>query len=81
MSRRVDWAAIKIILVLLGVLIGWTAAGYAFMYFIRNGVASDYATGYSIILWLAVFGVFGLIAFKVKGRKVTPTPKTSHTLE
>jgi len=60
-------------LVLLGVLVGWTAASYAFMYFIGNGVASGYATGYSIILWLAVFGVFGLIAFKVKIRKVTPT--------
>ena len=69
MSRRVDWAAVKIILVLIGVLIGWTAASYAFMYFIRNGVASDYATGYSIILWLAVFGAFGLIAFKVNLRK------------
>jgi hypothetical protein len=76
LSRRIDWAAIKIILVLLGVLIGWTAASYAFMYFIGNGVASDYATGYSIILWIAVFGAFGLIAFKVKGRKVTPTPNT-----
>ena len=81
MSRRADWAAVRIILVLLGVLTGWTAASYAFMYFIRNGVASDYATGYSIILWLAVFGAFGLVAFKVKERKVTPTPKTSNTLE
>ena len=72
MSRRADWAAVKIILVLLGVLIGWTAASYAFMYFIRNGVASDYATGYSIIVFLAVLGAFGLIAFKVKRRKVTP---------
>jgi hypothetical protein len=69
MSRRVNWAALKIILVLLGVLTGWTAASYAFMYFIRNGVASDYATGYSIILWLAVLGAFGLIAFKVKRKK------------
>jgi hypothetical protein len=43
-------------------------------------VASDYATDYSIILWLAVFGAFGLAAFKVK-RKVTPTPKASHTLD
>ena len=68
MSRRADWAAVKIILVLLGVFIGWTAASYAFTYFIGNGVASDYAAGYSIILWLAVFGAFGLIAFKVKRR-------------
>ena len=76
MSRRADWAAVRIILVLLGVLIGWTVASYAFMYFIRNGVASDYATGYSIIVFLAVLGAFGLVAFKVKRRKVTPTPKT-----
>jgi hypothetical protein len=68
MSRRAEGAALKIILVLLGVLTGWTAASYAFMYFIRNGVTSDYATGYSIILWLAVFGAFGFIAFKVKRR-------------
>jgi len=59
---------VKIILVLLGVLVGWTVASYAFMYFIGNGVASDYATGYSIIVWLAVLGAFGLIAFKVKRR-------------
>jgi hypothetical protein len=72
LSRRLDWVALRIILVLLGVFVGWTAASYAFMYFIRNGVASDYATGYSIILWLAIFGAFGLIAFKVKRRKVTP---------
>ena len=70
----------KIILVLLGVLTGWTAASYAFMYFIRNGVASDYATGYSIIVFLAVLGAFGLIAFKVKRRKVTPTPKAVLTI-
>jgi hypothetical protein len=80
LSRRADWAAVKIILVLLGVLTGWTAASYAFMYFIRNGVASDYATGYSIIVFLAVLGAFGLIAFKVKRRKVTPTPKTVLTI-
>ena len=72
-SRRVDWVAVRIILVLLGFFVGWTAAGYAFIYFVRNGVASGYATGYSIILWLAVLGAFGLIAFKVKMRKVTPT--------
>ncbi|MDH5745059.1 MAG: hypothetical protein OEZ52_16075 [Candidatus Aminicenantes bacterium] len=68
MSGRVEGTALKIILVLLGVLVGWTVASYAFTYFIRYGVASDYATGYSIILWLAVFGAFGLIAFKVKRR-------------
>ena len=76
MSRRVNWAAVRIILVLLGVLVGWTVASYAFMYFTGIGVASDYATGYSIILWLAVFGAFGLIAFKVKktqtSRRVCP---------
>jgi len=66
MSGREKVVALKIILVLLGVFVGWTLAGYTFMYFIGNGVASDYATGYSIILWLAVLGAFGLIAFKVK---------------
>jgi len=69
MSRRAEGAVLKIILVLLGVLVGWTAASYAFMYFIRNGVASVYATGYSVILWIAVFGAFGLIAFKVNLRE------------
>ena len=67
-------------MVLLGVLVGWTVASYAFMYFIGNGVASDYATGYSIIVWLAILGAFGLVAFKVKRRKVTPTPKTVLTI-
>jgi hypothetical protein len=76
LSRRVDWAAVKIILVLLGVLTGWTVASYAYGYFIQNGVTSDYATGYCIIVFLAVLGAFGLTAFKVKRRKATPTPKT-----
>jgi hypothetical protein len=71
MSGRVG--ALKIILVLLGILVGWTVASYAFVYFIGTGVASNYATGYSIILWLAILGAFGLIALKVKIRKVTPT--------
>jgi hypothetical protein len=68
MSGREKVVAVKIILVLLGVLIGWTVAGYAYVYFTGIGVASDYATGYSIILWLAVLGAFWLIAFKVKRR-------------
>ena len=79
MSERGKEVALKIILVLLGVFVGWTVAGYAFMYFIGNRVASDYATGYSIILWLAVFGAFGLAAFKVKIRKELH-PKTVLTI-
>ena len=71
MPRRVDWVALKIILVLLGVFAGWAVAGYAYMYFIGNGLTSDYATGYSIILCLAVFGVFVLFAFKIKTKRVT----------
>lgn len=55
----------RIILALLGVLIGWIVASYTFMYFIQHGVTSDYAAGYSIIAWLAVLGAFWLIAFKV----------------
>jgi hypothetical protein len=68
MSGREKVVAVKIILVLLGVLVGWTVAGYAYVYFTGIGVASDYAVGYSIILWLAVLGAFWLIAFKVKRR-------------
>lgn len=67
MSRGAERAVVKIFLVLLGVLTGWTAASYAFVYFIENGVTSDVATGYSIIVFLAVLGAFGLIAFKVRG--------------
>jgi hypothetical protein len=72
MSGREKVVALKVILVLLGVFVGWSVAGYAYVYFTGIGVASDYATGYSIILWLAILGAFGLIAFKVKIRKVTP---------
>jgi len=70
MSGREQGVALKVILVLLGVLVGWSVAGYAYVYFTGIGVASDYATGYSIILWLAVLGAFGLIAFKVKNTKI-----------
>jgi hypothetical protein len=65
MSREAERTAVRVILALAGVFAGWTAASYAFMYFIGNGVTSDYATGYSIIVWLAVLGAFGLIAVKV----------------
>ena len=73
MSRNAEVAAI--LLGLSGILWGWVAASYAYVYFVDNGVASDYATGYSVIVALAVLGVFLLIAFKVRRRKVTPTPK------
>jgi hypothetical protein len=66
MSRKTERAPVRIfLLVLLGILVGWTAASYTFMYFTGNGVTSDVATGYSIIVFLAVLGAFGLIAFKV----------------
>ncbi len=66
MSERVDWAVLRVILALLGVLIGWVVASYSYMYFVGNGVASDYAAGYSSIVWFAVFGAFLLVAFKIK---------------
>jgi hypothetical protein len=69
MSRGAERAILRVIPALLGVLIGWTAASYAFVYFIGNGVTSDYAAGYCIIVFLAVFGAFGLIAFKVNLRE------------
>jgi len=37
MFGRPEGAALKIILVLLGVLVGWTVASYAFVYLIENG--------------------------------------------
>ena len=55
-----------IFLVVLGVLVGWSAAGYAYIYFVWNGVTSANATVYSIILWILVIGVFWLAAFKIK---------------
>ena len=70
MSRGAEKTVVRrFILALLGVLTGWTVASYAYGYFIQNGVTSDYATGYCIIVWLAVFGAFGLIAFKVNLRE------------
>ncbi len=64
--RKVDGATLKVIFALLRVLLGWVAASYSFMYFTVNGVASNYATGYSSIVWFAVFGAFLLVAFKIK---------------
>jgi TRAP-type C4-dicarboxylate transport system permease small subunit len=58
--------AVRILLALLGILIGWTAASYAFIYFTQNGMTSDVATGCSIVVFLAVLVAFGFIAFKVK---------------
>ncbi|UCB60680.1 MAG: hypothetical protein JSW72_01050 [Candidatus Bathyarchaeota archaeon] len=64
MSRRGKNPAVRILLALLGPLWGWVVASYAYVYFVENGVTSDYSTGYSAIVWLAVLGTFGLIAFK-----------------
>jgi hypothetical protein len=61
--------ALRVILALLGVVAGWAAASYAFVYFTGNGVTSGVATGYSIIVWLAVIGAFWLMAFKANLRK------------
>jgi len=69
MSRGAERIALRVILALAGVFAGWAVASYAFTYFIGNGVASDYATGYSIVVFLTVLGAFGLIAFKVNLRK------------
>ena len=65
MSGRAERVAVRIILALLGILMGWTVASYAFIYFTENGVTSDVAAVYSTIGFLAVLGAFGLIAFKV----------------
>jgi len=67
-SGREKVVALKIILILQGVFVGWSVAAYAYVYFTGIGVTSDYATGYSIILWLAVLGAFWLIAFKVEAK-------------
>jgi hypothetical protein len=69
MSRRAKKVAVRILLTLAGVFLGWAGAGYAFMYFTGNGMTSEYATGYSIIVGLAIFGAFVLIAFKLNLRE------------
>jgi hypothetical protein len=66
MSGREKVVALKVILVLLGAFVGWSVAGYTYVHFTGIGVASGYATGYSITLWLAVLGAFWLIAFKAR---------------
>ena len=59
-----------IFLVVLGVLFGLGAAGYAYVYFVGNGVTSANATVYSFIVCIFVIGVFWLAAllaaFKAK---------------
>jgi hypothetical protein len=73
MSEREKVYKLKVgavFLVVLGVLFGWSAAGFAYVYFVGNGVSSANATVYSIILWIFVMGVFWfaalLAAFKAK---------------
>jgi hypothetical protein len=69
MSERDKAVKLKVVSVLLGVLgvfAGWSAAGRAYLYFVGVGVTSYYATVYSVILWVSVIGAFGLAAFKLK---------------
>jgi len=79
MSRGSRRTALRVILALLGVLAGWAVASYAFMYFIGNGVTSDYATGYSIVVWLAVLGAFWLAAFKLRTIAQLSNPENNPT--
>ena len=65
-DKAVKLKVIIVLLVVLGVLFGWSAAGRAYVCFVGNGVTSYYATVYSVVLWLFVIGVFWLAAFKAK---------------
>jgi uncharacterized membrane protein len=56
----------KLAVVLLGLLIAFIALWQSNEYFIGTGVAPETAALYSIIVFLAILGSFGLIAFKVK---------------
>ena len=66
MSVKEKELFLKIILLLIGVLAGWTTASYGYLYFTGNGVASDYATGYSIASGLIVFAILAVMAFKLR---------------
>ncbi len=67
-SRSDRRTALRVILCLLGVVAGWAFASYAYLFFAWNGVTSDVATGYSVVVWFIVVGAFLLLAFKVQGK-------------
>jgi hypothetical protein len=75
MSRGADRTIVsRFILALLGVLISWVVASYAYVYFTQNGVTSDYATGYCIIVFLAVSLAFYSFA-SFCSRRIRPTDR------
>mgnify|MGYP001085548918 CR=1 FL=1 len=55
----------KLAVILLGLVVAFLALWQSNEYFIETGVAPETAALYSIIVFLAVLGSFGLIAFKV----------------
>lgn len=55
----------KLVVVLIGLMVAFVALWQFNEYFIETGVAPETAGIYSIIVFLAVLGSFGLIAFKV----------------
>lgn len=55
----------KLAVVLLGLFTAFIALWQSNEYFISTGVAPEAAGLYSLIVFLAVLGAFGLIAFKV----------------
>ena len=56
----------KLVVVFIGLFVAFIALWQSNEYFIETGVPPETAGIYSIIVFLAVLGSFGLIAFKVK---------------
>jgi hypothetical protein len=50
----------------IGIIISGIGAKLGFDYFLGRGVQSDLAGTYAIIIFLAVLGAFGLIAFNAE---------------
>jgi hypothetical protein len=56
----------KIVLIILALVCAGIGAGIAFNSFMRSGVQPDMAAGYSVVIFLAILGAFGLIAVSVR---------------
>jgi hypothetical protein len=65
-DKAIKLKVLSCLLGVLGVLWGWSAAGYAYLYFVGVGVTSYSATVYSVIVCLFVIAIFWLAAFKLK---------------
>jgi polyferredoxin len=63
--RYEERVIVRILIAIMGLIIGWIAYNAAYTNFIDTGVTPNVAAEYSVIIFALVLAAFGLIAVKI----------------